>query len=187
MALSNAQKQARWRERNVAVLTTDAREIASQLIAMEDQAKLKKIAAYINDHLKHPDRDQTERLIALGFMGMSGLNGPLSKTAALAQYRKPQQQQQHSSRVEAVAADGIRWANGVRLGTEEEAHTYADHYARFKIEGYVTGDIIRCDGEQPLNQITRNRKGGRPVLNFMHGTCGSLNWRRVDMPDVAIE
>jgi hypothetical protein len=185
MALSNAQKQARWRERNVAVLTTDAREIASQLIEMEDQAKLKKIAAYINDHLKHPDRDQTERHIALGFMRLSGLNGPLSKTAALAQHREPPQQ--HSWSVEAVAADGMRWANGVRLGTEEEARVYADRYAYFEIEGYVTGDIIRCDGEQPLNQIMRSQKGARPVLGFTHGTCGSLNWRRVDTPDVTIE
>ena len=39
MALSNAEKQARWRERNQTVLTDDARTIAGKLIDMEDQAQ----------------------------------------------------------------------------------------------------------------------------------------------------
>src|SRR5215213_10441915 len=54
----NAEKQARWRERNIILLADDAREIAAKLIAMDDQAKLR-----INDHLKHPDRTPTERAI----------------------------------------------------------------------------------------------------------------------------
>jgi hypothetical protein len=39
MALTNAQKQARWRERNVIVLTDDPDAIAEKLMDMEDQAK----------------------------------------------------------------------------------------------------------------------------------------------------
>src|SRR4051812_21288007 len=90
MALSNAQKQSRWRERNQVVLSEDARTIAAMLIGMEDQAKLKRIARYVNDHIKHPDRSPLERHIALGNAGYSGLNGPLSKTAALARAKAEQ-------------------------------------------------------------------------------------------------
>ena len=56
MPLTNAEKQQRWRDRNVVVLTGDAKAIAEQLIGMSDQKKLRKVAAFINDHLKHPDR-----------------------------------------------------------------------------------------------------------------------------------
>jgi len=50
---TNAERQARFRDRNVVLLTSDAREIAAKLIDMADQAKLKQVARYINDHLKH--------------------------------------------------------------------------------------------------------------------------------------
>ena len=80
----NAQKQQRWRDRNVVVLTGRAAAIAERLIEMSDQKKLKKVAAFINDHLRHPDRTPDERSIALGRGQLVGLNGPLSKTAAIA-------------------------------------------------------------------------------------------------------
>ena len=51
MALSNAQKQERWRERNQIVLTDPAKRIAAKLIAMDDEDKLRKVASYINDYL----------------------------------------------------------------------------------------------------------------------------------------
>jgi hypothetical protein len=63
MAPSNAEKQARWRERNVVALTDDARIITSKLIDMDDQAKLRRIAGSINDHLKHPDATSDLHLI----------------------------------------------------------------------------------------------------------------------------
>jgi hypothetical protein len=44
MPLSNAEKQRAFRERNVVVLTADARAIAGMLIHMADQNKLKKVA-----------------------------------------------------------------------------------------------------------------------------------------------
>ena len=62
------------------------RSIASKLIDMEDQNKLRRISRYVNDHLRHPDRDPIEKAIALGMMGTVSLNGPLSKTAALKRY-----------------------------------------------------------------------------------------------------
>ena len=51
MALTNAEKQERWRERNQVVLTDPAKRIAAKLIAMDDEDKLRKVAFYINDHL----------------------------------------------------------------------------------------------------------------------------------------
>ena len=69
MALTNAEKQARWRNRHMVVLTEDAATIAEKLIDMADQAKLKRIAKYVNDHLKHPDRGPMERAVALGMTG----------------------------------------------------------------------------------------------------------------------
>jgi hypothetical protein len=51
MPLTNAEKQQRWRDRNVVVLTADATEIAGKLMDMADQPKLTKIARLINDHL----------------------------------------------------------------------------------------------------------------------------------------
>ena len=58
--LTNAQRQARWRERNVVVLTADARDIAARLIAMEE-TKLRKVAAVVNGHLKRPRRRDTDK------------------------------------------------------------------------------------------------------------------------------
>ena len=51
MALSNAQKQALWRERNRIVLSDDAEEIAEKLIAM-DRRKLRTVHSYISKYLK---------------------------------------------------------------------------------------------------------------------------------------
>ena len=171
MALTNAEKQARWRERNIILLADDATDIAAKLIEMDDQAKLREIAKFINDHLKHPERTSTERAVALGFMSIEGL----SKTAALAMLRE-----NPAHRVEVVTADGRRFGNGVRLQTMEDAHLYAEHFARQQVEGYVTTDIIRCDGELARNSITVNPEDGVPELGFMHGTCGSLKWRPLD-------
>ena len=51
MALTNAQKQERWRKRNQVVLTEPAKRIAAKLIAMDDEAKLRLITRYVNDYL----------------------------------------------------------------------------------------------------------------------------------------
>ena len=70
MAFTNAENQARWRERNIISLTDRAPYIARKLIEMDDQDKLRKIARAINDHLKHPDRTPDERAAALGLAGV---------------------------------------------------------------------------------------------------------------------
>jgi hypothetical protein len=54
MALTNAEKQQRWRERNQIVLTNRARDIAAKLIRMQDQEKLREIATFVNNHLRLP-------------------------------------------------------------------------------------------------------------------------------------
>lgn len=54
MGLSNAERQARWRERNQVTLTEGAEEIAAKLTAM-DGPKLRKVAALMAEHLeRHP-------------------------------------------------------------------------------------------------------------------------------------
>jgi hypothetical protein len=183
MALSNAEKQRRFRERNQIILTDDAAAIAATLIAMDDQRKLKKIASYITDHLKHPERNADQRAVALGFLGTDGgLNGPLSKKETLAYFaddapRKPKLTR--SWRVEVTDDKGQRWGNGVRLESEEEAKVYADIHAREEVAGYITGEVIRTD-EPPPNSLSRTSKRAKRVsLVFMDGECWRLGWRPV--------
>src|SRR5262249_52546299 len=84
MALTNAQKQARFRERNTIVLTADAQEIAEKLMDMEDQAKLHKIHRWVGNHLKNPKRSLTERYVDLGriWIGAHGGNKGRKRVAA---------------------------------------------------------------------------------------------------------
>jgi hypothetical protein len=173
VALTNAEKQARWRERNFVSLAESATNIALKLMEMGDQDKLREIAKFINDHLKHPGRTPLQRHVALGLTKIADADGrQLGKKAALASLPD------HSYRVEVTTADGKRWGNAVRLTTVEEAQLYADHHARAALEGYVTADIIKCEGEDPLNEITKGPEG--IDLGFKHGTCGSLKWRALD-------
>jgi hypothetical protein len=167
------EKQARWRESNFVSLAASAENIALKLMEMDDQDKLRDIAKFINDHLKHPGRTPLQRQVALGLIGIGGADGRnLGKKAALAALPN------HAYRVEVTTADGQRWGNGVRLTTVEEAQLYTDHHARYDVEGYVTSDIIKCEGEDPLNSIIKGPEG--VDLGFMHGTCGSLKWRPLD-------
>jgi hypothetical protein len=55
MPLTNAQKQRRFRDRNVIVLTDRAEDIAEKLMDMEDQKKLRKI------DWQSPQEPQSER------------------------------------------------------------------------------------------------------------------------------
>jgi hypothetical protein len=56
MPLTNAEKQARFRDRNVVTLTGAAGEIAAKLIDMSDQKKLKKVHRIVATYLKDPQR-----------------------------------------------------------------------------------------------------------------------------------
>jgi hypothetical protein len=146
-------------------LDDHAADIAEKLIEMEDQKKLSKIAKLINDHLKHPERTQFQRSAAIGRGGLEHADGRRYTKADLAQL--------HCWRVEGVDTAGQRWGNGVKLATEEEAKLYADHLAR---EENVTTNIIRVPGEPALNAITMNDDGSVSI-GFMHGMCGSLEWK----------
>jgi hypothetical protein len=66
MALTNAEKQRRWRERNQVVLTERGEDIAEKLIDMDDQAKVRKIFRLVGNHLKAPNRSAFERAVDLG-------------------------------------------------------------------------------------------------------------------------
>jgi hypothetical protein len=179
MALTNAEKQQRWKERNQVVLTWPAEDIAGKLMDMEDQGKLRKIVNYLKDHLKHPDRTWQERAIALGRMGVPGLHGPLSKRKAMEYVRNPPPPQNHSWLVEATTKDGKRWRNGVRLATKEEAQAYIESHVRFDLEkaGYLTARLVRCEDESANCFLYRRTRGGRCVtLGFPDGLCTSLHW-----------
>jgi hypothetical protein len=48
MPLTSAEKQARYRTRNLVLLTADAGVIVDKLLQMEDQVKLTRIAALLH-------------------------------------------------------------------------------------------------------------------------------------------
>ena len=55
MALSNVEKQRRWRERNMISLTWDARDIVRKLATMDDPVKLAQIVGLLNARLNPKD------------------------------------------------------------------------------------------------------------------------------------
>jgi hypothetical protein len=55
MPLTGAEKQARYRARNMISLTWDAREIACKLLAMDDHAKLVQVSALLRNRLDPKD------------------------------------------------------------------------------------------------------------------------------------
>jgi hypothetical protein len=55
MALTNTEKQRRWRARNFVSLAADAREIIRKLATMDDQDKLAQIVAGLNQKLNPKD------------------------------------------------------------------------------------------------------------------------------------
>jgi hypothetical protein len=55
MPLTSAEKQARYRARNIVLLTADAHAIADKLLEMEDQAKLIQVMALLKDRLDPTD------------------------------------------------------------------------------------------------------------------------------------
>jgi hypothetical protein len=55
MPLTSAEKQARFRKRNVVLLTADAHAIVDKLMAMEDQAKLIQVVGLLKNRLDPTD------------------------------------------------------------------------------------------------------------------------------------
>ena len=52
MPLTNAEKQKRFRKRNVLILTGSAEDIAKKLIGMADPDKLRKVYRLLGKHVK---------------------------------------------------------------------------------------------------------------------------------------
>jgi hypothetical protein len=158
MVLTNAEKQARWRERNVVSLAAPAQEIAEKLLAM-DRDRLVIILELIDAHMKEP---------------LSFPNIPRTKAAA-----DRALQSDCSYAVQVVGFDGTRLGNGVRVGTREQAQLYANTVPnQIERDSYVTAEVVECS-EPPLNSIYVDRYR-RPRLTFADGTCGSLTWRPLD-------
>ena len=83
MALTNAQKQRRFGDRNVIVLTDRAEQIAEKLFDMEDQKKLRRIAKLIGNYLKNPNRSGIWA-VDLGYLG----NGRMAANNAAQRSRR---------------------------------------------------------------------------------------------------
>ena len=132
---------------------------------MEDQAKLRRIAKFINDHLKHPDRSPSNGPSPWAGWGSTALwadRGAGAGRAEQAAAGKERVQQDHSWLVEASTKDGHRWRNGVRLATKEEAEVYIEAHAAFDLEkaGYVTAGRSAA----MISELQRDpeTQGGRP-------------------------
>jgi hypothetical protein len=83
MPLTNAEKQARWRERNVAVLTDQAEAIAEKLIGM-DQTKLRKVSELISHHFKNRPCEKCKGSGLYGQRGFKcGGKNPVCETGPL--------------------------------------------------------------------------------------------------------
>jgi hypothetical protein len=161
MALTNAQKQARWRERNVIALTAPAQEIAEKLLAM-DRDRLVTILDCINAFMKEP----------LPFP-----NTPRTKAAA-----ERALQSDRSYAVQIVGFDGTRLGNGVRVGSMEQAQLYASTVPnQIEQTSYAATEVVEYN-EPPLNSIYVDRYR-RPQITFAHDTCGSLTWRPLSPPN----
>jgi hypothetical protein len=52
MPLTNAEKQRRFRKRNLVILTGSAEDIAKKLIGRADQDKLRKVYRLLGKHVK---------------------------------------------------------------------------------------------------------------------------------------
>jgi hypothetical protein len=92
MPLTNAEKQARFRNRNVITLTANAHEIAHRLLAMDDKVKLALIAAILDRKL-HPPQDGRCRFVkddggrTQSGIARGGRNGRIGQNAAAGDVR----------------------------------------------------------------------------------------------------
>jgi hypothetical protein len=185
MALTNAERQARWRDQRNSranVLADDAKpkEMAEGLLIELGVDRARKVLRALDKRLRGIKSD-CPACKGTGFIewqiedreGGARFSQPCDCGPKAAAHVAPPPD--HSWRVIATTPDGRRWQNGVRLVTEEEAREYADVHARGELEGYVTAEVLRCD-EQPRNSID-HRRSGRVVLIFTDGECGLLHWK----------
>jgi len=143
MALTNAEKQRRFRDRNVIVLTDRAEEIAEKLIDMEDQATLRKVARLVGNHLKNPNRSLDERNIDLGRVQIQGANGRPPALAELPRIRAAYQEEMREiEQVEQAYMGGEI--------TEEEFEAYWDLSVGRKLPEGLKAKLRNFD-EGPLS------------------------------------
>jgi len=175
-----AEEQVCCHDRNQIVLTDDARTIAGRLIAMEDQTKLRHIAWYVNDHLRHSDRGPIGQAIQGRRMRNSAkLSRMMACEGARVDHADEIAAPNYSWAVEISTADGHSWRSGVRLPTKAEAKAYILSHAAFEVDGYVTGRPMCCD-ETPNCKVVLNRKGGPPMLAYLEGNCVLLDWKQLE-------
>jgi hypothetical protein len=170
-----AEKQVCCHDRNQIVLTDDARTIAGRLIDMEDQAKLRHIAGYVNDHLRRSDRGPIGYAIPGRMRNSAELRRMMACEGARADHADEIAAPNYSWAVEISTADGRSWRNGVRLPSKAEAEAYILSHAAFEVDRYVTGRPICCD-EAPNCNVVLNRKGGPPMLAYPEGGSVLLDW-----------
>jgi hypothetical protein len=149
MALSNAEKQRRWRERNLIPLTADAREIARKLAAMDDQVKLSLIVGLLNQRL-NPKGGRCRWVKDDGGRGRSGIAraghkdgvGDCVARAIAIAAQKPYREVHDAltvAKVRDVAAGKSEWTR--RAGRRGGVHAfYADHGVPDEVYGpYLEG------------------------------------------------
>lgn len=141
-----------------------ANEVALKLIETYDAKHLTKVRRMLDDHLRHPERTPFQRRAVL----MGGMEHADGKRFTVAEIDAV-----HSWKVEAVDAEGQRWANGVRLDTEEEARLYAETASK---DGYASTEVIRVPGEQALASVSVD-SAGDVIVHFIHGMCGRFQWQ----------
>ena len=93
---------------------------------------------------------------------MDGLNGTLSKAAALAELDRPAAD--HSYRIEAVTADGKRWRNGVRVGAVEE-----EAVAGRGLDERTPPIEAQRGGHRARRALRAGRRGERELLTITFG------------------
>jgi hypothetical protein len=92
-----------------------------------------------------------------------------------------------SWKVVAIAKDGTHWGTGVRLATEAEADMYRMVHAHYDLwfgrkrereDPIIITATLTVPTNDPHNcQMKKTKRGGiKPTLEFLHGTCGLLDW-----------
>jgi hypothetical protein len=202
MALTNAERQARWRDKRnelACIIETErGTDIVEALLKEWGVEKARTVERVLHKRLRAIKAD-CKACHGTGLMPVAFTPDGIAKPAATgdevrmtspcdcgpkaADFTAPPQE--FSWKVIATTKDRKRWENGVRLRTREEAKQYCEihvqqDYGPEGKEGYVTKtSIIRTD-DRPRNSIFKER--GRPTLGFTHGDCHLLSWHEVGTP-----
>jgi len=194
MALTNAEKQRRWRERRnskaAALDHARPKDMAEGILAELGIDRTRKILQALEKRVRAIKRD-CPACHGTGFMSwyLQDQGNPDGRDwtwreacdcgPKAAKFAAPPPD--HSWRVVVTTKDGKRWDYGARFFTEEDAREFGDLHAReeLELEGYVTAEILRCN-ERPWNSIIHER--GKSRFTFPHGTCHLLGWHEVGAP-----